>query len=720
MYGDAGRRLAVEQGYRPGEAQGLLAADAGLPTSDYTMAPAGLTMPGRITAAVPMGQRERQALISNFGVAQSNQYSYNFTTAWMLGEQRKIAAKSRQPEVRQEFTSKMATQRKLEEALLRTASPCSDATLDRLQENLANLNSNVLSTQVSDRFYDGGVMTSEQCVTESIFFVPRMSEGTLPYNERARHYITGLTQIGEPSINGYAIVASFKGARDLMVMKVPQSVLTDLLLHEAMIAFKALNLLRRGVPNFAYILGVFEASPPLIDDRTREVVAFALRITGKGLVKHVLYENINPSVPARTYVTTCSAEDYLATLMQVVYASMAGRSVNWTHYDLHAGNLMEHEPTGLVMPNQPFLIGYMTERGVYEYLRTRRVATYIDYGFSHVSIRTESGELLSLGGVDYQVAAGVYPDRPFIFHDIYKFFMSSMEAAYYARNEPVLAVGRVIFRYFNTSETLDNVISAAGSGDRYAPANQREIYYALPLSVETAKLSLENFAGYVRTFTDCSFISAVRGSEPLLDCETLCVTPPQVYNDLGVVPQVPVPRNIIEFYDLTTHLSAEGKKDEVARLLADFTAIYPAAMAQHIAQLRGYINVIDSVLQKTVRINLAAMGVPAIYSPESIDATKSFYYGAGKIIDNTMRLHLNYRIGISIAQDYKMAGDVAVLNGLKASFEERMRPAINNFKLQLNANDEYLSRLPPVDKATYPGADWYKTGPAAFNAATRD
>ncbi len=63
---------------------------------------------------------------------------------------------------------------------------------------------------------------------------------------------------------------------------------SDTIVHEAFVGLYVTNNFRKFVPNFAYVLGYFECSPPILDENAN-VVSWC---TKKSKTPYVIYENV--------------------------------------------------------------------------------------------------------------------------------------------------------------------------------------------------------------------------------------------------------------------------------------------------------------------------------------------------------------------------------------------------------------------------------------------
>ncbi len=253
---------------------------------------------------------------------------------------------------------------------------------------------------------NSNVLKTLMCVTNSTLSTP--NDDSLSRMMKIRDYLKGLSQLGDKknvmiSDNTFFVV---KGGK------------YEEMLHEYFIGVYGTNKLRDKIPNFAYIFGKFECSPVYLEEM-RIIAGLNFQnksityCSGKNNMMYILYENIDNSVSLKEYVTTCTLEGYLNILCQIVLAiDYANREIGFTHYDLHVDNVLVRDI------GQEIFIPYVIE-GKTVYLKTRKLAVIIDYGFSHI---IHNGKHFG-----YSLPSNrILPDTSFPMHDIYKIFSYSL------------------------------------------------------------------------------------------------------------------------------------------------------------------------------------------------------------------------------------------------------------------------------------------------------
>jgi hypothetical protein len=227
---------------------------------------------------------------------------------------------------------------------------------------------------------------------------------------------TDLKRIGEPSVFGIVLRGKLQGFDSMFVLKTTNKNLAQSnvgLLHELVIGGHLNNLRDNGVLNFAYTYGSFVCSPPVIDEKTREVLEWCSSSNPKKIT-YVVYEDIDNAISVQEYLRLSNG-DPLALASLVLQLAMATRIANdrygYTHYDLHLGNIMMREPPG-EMASKPFYLPYTNQNNKCCHILADRIATIIDYETAYV---TEHGVPVLAAPVYRK-----YNDRSLPLHDMFK------------------------------------------------------------------------------------------------------------------------------------------------------------------------------------------------------------------------------------------------------------------------------------------------------------
>jgi hypothetical protein len=445
------------------------------------------------------------------------------------------------------------TQKRKEDNLLADYTPCPANKGSNIALNLHTLKSNYISELSKKQFYNLSLMDYLSCLTDVTFNLPRYRAGNLSESAGVRQLIKNVRQIGAESVNGYAMKASFKEAKDLYILKATRNILNDELTHELAVGLLGTNRLRQYCPNFAYIYGGFRCSPPVIEDK--EVKAFCTTSDRNG-IQYVVYENVNlegKTISLADYVKTCTGQQFLNVYLQVLYAlDKAVEICDFTHYDLHSENV-------LIRP-LPFegkaYIPYMSDSGKFIKLECENIATIIDFGYSH--IRTSKGNNFGLFGLQ---SYSVLPDASFPMYDAYKLLMFSALSMVTAENQSAYEMAEKIFKFFNQEEDLVDCLN-----------NQNSLYYSLPYAKDFT-LKHKDLIRFIRSNCDCSFITDLSESTKeekakMLVCQDQCYSFDQIDTRTRPV-GYSSPSSLWSLYD-KAYLYQNVKKEEYVKLLKSF------------------------------------------------------------------------------------------------------------------------------------------------------
>ena len=551
--------------------------------------------------------------------------------------------------------------------------------LGDLRDHISGLKATKLKELIIDQLYNPAVMKGAMCAIDSVFYTSPYDMGSLYFNNRIRMYIHNLHQIGGESVEGYALSADFENTKDMFIVKVSRSPVDDSLLHELIVGLYGTNKLREYIPNFAYIFGGFKCSPPLIDPKTKKVVTWCLH--NDNPVNYVIYENIAPSISMAKYLETCSGVQFVNTYLQILYAlRLALKLIDYTHYDLHYENVLMR-----IISDKDFQIPYETENGI-EYITTRVIPTIIDYGFSHIRTNDliDNDDNIIIKGHHYGknrfIPFSVFSYRSWIMHDLYKLLMFSILAALRSKNNSVYTEAYKIFRFFNKLEDPTSAIQ-----------QESFLSFSFPLNDYTNNFTIDNLALHIKSVCECDFISKVRSTDPILNCEKMCLTEGEFLNEIGLNSAIGVPDNIIEFYDIMVRLQNEGReieKDTIARAFP-----YQRRMNEHINKTKELIRDLIEVRSKLKLVNVGDMTLDQVLNYNTMTIVRSMYISIAAIIDMTVNLRFYYEIGISVAESYDDGNTINILNNIMTQFDTKVRPSLEEAKRILANNDEYLNQI---------------------------
>lgn len=464
----------------------------------------------------------------------------------------KVAEANSQEGVQRRINAKK-DQDEREERYIKSTQVCPVSKLSNIRDHISTIDPRKFEELIHDKFYDPAVMKEAMCVTNSLFYPdPR---GSVENNERLREWIEDLKQIGDKSIEGYAMSADMNNssskvmANNLFVIKTPQKPSNDNLLHELFIGFQ-LNELKKYVPNFVYTFGGLKCTSPVIDTN-KEVVSWCLR--SKNSVNFVLYENIQPSVSMMDYVKTASLSSFLDKYLQVMFAVLlANKLKKYSHGDLHPGNVLIRD-----IDSDKFSIPYLTEDGEVEYLITDKLSVIIDPGFNYMKVDGQDYGYFDAGPY------GAQYDADFLIYDAYKLMMWSAYIMMVSGNINYVKL-EPMFRFFNKTENFESALK-----------KQVNTSYAMVYIPETSNLKLVNFLRYMRVnYPEMKQILVPDRPHNLrtLGCDgtDICISSKsEVINVIGLNKPLEV-KSIIHFYDLVSRLEQENRINDIDDVFSRF------------------------------------------------------------------------------------------------------------------------------------------------------
>jgi hypothetical protein len=410
-----------------------------------------------------------------------------------------------------EIQQELNNQRTIESEIIQTTE--SFCPLAQLEDR--TIRAEDIQRALKEGFGDANVLRSIMCLNNSTVAFPQ-SAG-IEHNFKIRQYLENLKQIGGESADGYAMLADVKtgpnipvsDGNNLFVVKAPRRIDANLRanqIHEYFVGAFGTNTLRSDIPNFSYIMGFFQCSPPYIDSHSyvanqpatqqnlkdRRALTFCQNDITDNQVNYLLYENVTNSVTLREFIINgCTYEQYIDILSQIVLATdKAYRSFGFTHYDLHDENVLVRE-----LPDEISIPYEVDDKGTVNYLHTKYVATIIDYGRSHIEYQ---GKHFGYALIEY----GLYPTRPYPMYDIYKVLMFSLASAAFGQqnmqtfaglsddqlaqqgrfaNADVFQNAKELISYFDPALVRNNTTHHLITSADYL-IKTRQFYYSLPYS----------------------------------------------------------------------------------------------------------------------------------------------------------------------------------------------------------------------------------------------
>lgn len=449
-----------------------------------------------------------------------------------------------------------------------------------LNLRLDEINSEEYINHLQHNFYNPAVMLAASCVVDAVI-----------YGDKSliiRQHFEDLKRIGAESVSGYALSSSFGDAKNAFILKVTRDSLKgnvqnsksfDELLHEYFIGRYGTNQLRLkyNILNFAYIMGMFKCSLPVIGNN-KEVVSFCNENSFRG--EYLVYENIIPAVSMKDFIKDPKTTflDWLNCYMQVLYAlNTANQVTGFTHYDLHTDNVLIRK-----FSDEPVALPYKTERGLIEYIYTTNIATIIDYGRSFIYHQNQP---YGVAGLEEY---GASSREPFFLYDAFKLLVFSLSYAYqYKKTEMVNKISE-IFAFFNIADPLTFTLGPNRDNYDQVPAVSSLVNYDFK---QFSILTLTDFIRHqANNLSTASFMGPDDGQSAVISClvgkhHMNCENAEQFFKDIDVHLNDPVitVNNVLTYYNIrknhpdlsirinfeTTLLEAIDEYDSLTRKIVD-------------------------------------------------------------------------------------------------------------------------------------------------------
>lgn len=300
-----------------------------------------------------------------------------------------------------------------------------------------------------------------KCLIDAALYSPYDDRFALGVNDQIRRFVKRLKPLGKQGIQGQALTLSVEGYNDAFVVKTAIDPDHDDSVHEAFVGLFCLNELRKTIPNFMFVYGIFYCTPPIIHNG--EVQAFC-SIEGPK-VGHLVIENIKGAMSMREFCTTCTAEEFRDAYYQIMFAlHIAHRHCDYTHYDLHYDNVLVRRL------NTPVTIGYKIGDKML-YATYKVLANIIDFGYSHVEV---DGYSFDHYGLEIY---GVIPKTSFPAYDTYKLLCFCALSAMIAKNDQVTAMADKLFSIYGEGSIAARVLKRTDTDFFAAPEPLRKLTY---------------------------------------------------------------------------------------------------------------------------------------------------------------------------------------------------------------------------------------------------
>lgn len=502
---------------------------------------------------IEMGQKPITFILPKRNLSKLN---LNVNTAIIKNQINIDKSKYNNPKFSLRQKSKELMQNGSERRIVSGSHVCPNKILVNLQDRLGNINYKKLKETVRKNFYDPAVIEVAMCTTESIFY---LSPGAIKPRQRIKNWILNLRELGISSVQGVAMRADLEKENDFFIVKAPRNPgKTDEIMHELFVTTRGTNNLRKLIPNFAYVYGGVSCSLPALSINGK--VGAWCNLKHVQSVDYIIYENIDPSIPMKDYVSAenCNFTDWLGYYLQILYSlRYAKAEIDFTHYDLHYNNVLLRDVILNRKSQDKFLIPYHDPKSnIVTYVKTNKVATLIDFGFSHIKYQGKNYGKFGLRSY------GVSPNRSYLLSDAYKLLGFCMRALIGTpdfnseTNECFIGMSN-IFKFFNP---IDDPVKAI--------MEEVDIYHYLPWFDKFEEFDIDSLLDYItllpalKIFTDKILIKSNginKSLDKVLGCTGkgdfgVCMKENQVFKSITKSLGNPIFNDVFEFTDVISRL----------------------------------------------------------------------------------------------------------------------------------------------------------------------
>ena len=324
------------------------------------------------------------------------------------------------------------------------------------------------------------------------------------------------------------------------------------------------------------------------------------------------------------YLKDASFADWFNLYLQVLFSlRLAHTQLDYTHYDLHTGNVLVRQLTDY---EGSFYIPYTTERGT-EYLLVERIASIIDYGFSHIRINSPNrpGNWDPIAGSSEQrqtaVAMscdstepfckvdglhfgkwglqkyGILPDKSRLLYDAYKLLLFSAAGFDLHDNREALEFMEPLVKFFNTTDSLTNII-----------LDEDRIYYSLRENHTIDRVTLDDYLSYIRQQYDglSYFLHEVPNKGVrVFGCNgtDICTVTPNDYSQIGFSDQLKI-ADLFAFYDLHRRWNNRNMGAQAKQLMESFSQTYSQLVGVQLKDLEAKLIRSKSIFDRFIPIQI--------------------------------------------------------------------------------------------------------------------
>jgi len=241
---------------------------------------------------------------------------------------------------------------------------------------ISTLNPSIINKIITDNFTIGPDMKAILCLFNTLInsniSEPKNSALYFP-TIKIQNWITKMTKLKTSGVEGFIYVTNILSDDIEIIIKIPQQVeFENELKREYFISLRAINNLRYIIPTFVYTLGAFMCDGNMPKKHTKKCETHTLPF--------VIYEKIDGSTVSDHLYNKISFDDWLLIFCQILLSlEIAQREYKFTHFDLHASNVMVR-PTNSINYDIPL------DHFTYSIKNIKKLPVIIDCGLATVEV----------------------------------------------------------------------------------------------------------------------------------------------------------------------------------------------------------------------------------------------------------------------------------------------------------------------------------------------
>lgn len=282
---------------------------------------------------------------------------------------------------------------------------------EKYKNQLKEVSTPVVENILNQKFIRGPDMKAVLCLFDTLFLssTKGREKGLYNLSNSVQKWIVKMKKLDINSVQGLVYISDILSNDIQVVIKIPRkSKGFNSLVKEYFLGITTLNNLRYQIPTFVYTLGAFLC--PMPTTQAQKTLCNP-ETTKRKNTAFVMYEKIpGDSLDLLLDNKEIDFNQFLEIFVQLLLSlELAQREVQFTHFDLHSGNVM-------IRPVSNYSYSVLIENTTYNVTTKQFLPVIIDYGFCTVKVEDRV-----VGEFDYEI----HGMMPFMVpgYDMYKFLI---------------------------------------------------------------------------------------------------------------------------------------------------------------------------------------------------------------------------------------------------------------------------------------------------------